>query len=84
MSLINAIGGMNRKAMKHIKNSTKFVVVILTYYIILYYLLRATYFLVNWEYDLYPGWEVALHLIATSFVVITIMLFNNDDNKTKP
>jgi uncharacterized protein YqhQ len=84
MSLINVIGGMKNKTMKHIKNSTKFIVVILIYYIILYYLLRATYFAVTWAYELYPGWEAVLHGIAIMFVIITIMYFNNDNDKAKP
>lgn len=75
---------MKSKTMKHLKNSTKFVIMILIYYIILYYLLRATYFLVNWEYELYPGWEMVLHTVAVIFTIFTIMFFNNDNDKAKP
>lgn len=79
---INGLGGksngkyiMRSKFAKHVKNSTRFVAILLIYYIFLFYMVKATAVVVVWSWDLPSYINELCHGLATVFTIITIILY---------
>lgn len=66
---------MRSKFVKHVKNSTRFVAILLVYYIFLFYMVKATSVVIVWSWDLPSYINEICHGLATIFTLMTIIIY---------
>lgn len=66
---------MRSKFMRHVKNSTRFVAILLVYYIFLFYMVKAASVIIVWSWDLPTYINEICHGLALVFTLMTIIMY---------
>lgn len=77
---------MKSKFKRYMKNTTvRFSLLLITYYLFLYFMARLVVSLLEGSYQLTIVNELACHLFAIVFLILSFITHeNNDNNNTKP
>ena len=74
---------MRSKFMKHMKNSIRFVAILLVYYIFLFYMVKAASVVIVWSWEPPRYNNEICHGLALVFTLMTIIMYGppTGDNK---